>query len=248
MGSFIKAVKDFFKINIADIFIPPSCHLCEVVLSTHNGLCPKCFLSITMLDENNACDKCAVPFTGVSEDNRICGKCISDPPLFTKARSAFVYDHISARLLINLKHFDSTYIARTLAAQMMRVGKDILTPNSLLVPVPLSIRKLHYRQYNQSALLAQEITKVTGIKHNNELLLKFKETESQEDLTKEERILNLKGAFKVNPDYQDWVSKFERIIIVDDVLTTGSTANECTKALMKAGAKEVMVLTAARVP
>ena len=159
-------------------------------------------------------------------------------------RSAFVYDDISKNMLLLLKFFDKTSCASTLAKFMVHAGSDIIKEKpDLIIPVPLHYMRLIKRKYNQSALLANEISKLTDIKCDLFSLKRCKNTVPQVKFAGRERIRNIRGAFVVKKPEN---IKGKNIVLIDDVMTTGSTLKECAIALKKAGAKKIYALTAAR--
>jgi ComF family protein len=166
--------------------------------------------------------------------------------LYVQARSALVYDEGSRRFVIKFKHGDGTYLAPPLATMMMRVGQEILANTDILIPVPLHWRRLFWRQYNQATLLSLGLTHQTGILTKTDILKRFRSTPSQGHQNRKERYHNIRGAFRVTSDKAAFI-KGKRLTIIDDVLTTGSTVTECARTLLRAGAKEVRVITLARV-
>jgi len=175
----------------------------------------------------------------------MCGACAKSPPRFARARAVFLYTENSRSLITRLKHSDRTDYAPALAVWMVRAGKDVLDGADLLVPVPLHKRRLIWRTYNQSALLTRHIHKLTGIPARYDILKRVKATPSQGRLSAGARRKNVAGAFFVRLPA---AIANRRVVIVDDVLTTGATLNACARVLLDSGAKQVDALVAGRVP
>ena len=157
-----------------------------------------------------------------------------------------LYDDISRKLILGFKHGDRTYAAKTLAVWMHRAGGEFLENSDAIVPVPLHRWKLFQRRYNQSALLAQQIGIMMGKPVLYYVLRRIRATPPQGHLKRKERQENVKGAFAVVSKHKDSVEG-KPLLLIDDVVTTGATANECAKVQLKAGAKQVHVLTLSRV-
>ena len=232
--------------QIIKIFLPPRCIKCGVVLSDDDGLCPQCFNELNFITAPY-CYKCGYPFEeAVSSKKLICANCAKKHKTpFRLNRSALYYDDISKDLILALKFMDKTENAKTLAKWLCMAGYDIWKEEvDILVPVPLHYKRLIKRRYNQSALLAKELSKLTGIKVDYTSLIKHKATKPQVQFSGHERVKNVRGAFSVKHPEN---IKGQRVVLIDDVMTTGSTLKECALALKKAGAKSVDTLTIARV-
>ncbi|MBQ9035615.1 MAG: ComF family protein [Alphaproteobacteria bacterium] len=234
--------------NIVNLFLPPRCLLCGKILSEHNGLCSQCFQKIQFVSEPH-CVRCGHPFLNESEvfeaEHQLCGNCLREKrPLFKLRRFAFVYDDFSKNLILGFKFMDKTLFAETLANMLRRAGADILAQKpDLLIPVPIHRRRLLERRYNQSALLVKYLSAQTGVKTEYSALMRVRHTIPQVQLSGSARRHNLQHAFAVTNVN---AIKNRKIILVDDVETTGSTLKECAKVLKKAGAKEIYALTLAR--
>ncbi len=172
---------------------------------------------------------------------------IKTVPQFDKARSVFKYNETSGRMITGLKYQDKTPYAKTLAKLMHGKLGELGGQFDVITSVPIHPKKLLKRKYNQSAILANKIGRQLGSKANNLILKKPKDTNPQASLTRDERIKNIKGAYKVNEKFKYQIVG-KNILLVDDVLTTGATASECAKVLKNAGAAKVFVITAARTP
>ena len=234
--------------DILNFLLPPRCMCCGKVLFDENGVCPECFNKITFISAPY-CAHCGLPFSDASAAGKqmLCPACMQEKkPLFRLQRAAIKYDYFSKKTILAFKFMDKTENAKVFAKWLKLAGKDIFNLGAdVLIPVPLHYRRLIKRRYNQSALLAKELSLLTGLKADMLSLCKIKATKPQAKFSnRNSRIKNIKGAFKVkNPEN----IKDKRVVLIDDVFTTGSTARECAKALLNAGAKSVDVLTVAKV-
>ena len=226
-----------------DLLIPLRCVKCGVIVENKEGLCASCWPLISFIAKPY-CACCGLPFDFEIEDGALCGVCNHDRPPYTTARFVFSYTSESKDLILKFKHTDSIGSAPLFATWMARSLEAIQDP--LCIPVPLHWTRLFMRTYNQAALLAREIAKLNGWTYVPSLLLRKRRTPSQGYLSKKERIKNVSGAFKVSETKKMQLSG-KTILLVDDVFTTGATLNACSKTLLKAGAKEVHVLTLGRV-
>ncbi len=228
-----------------DLLLPPLCMACDEPVGGAATMCPSCWNKIQFIGPP-FCAKCGLPFDVPVGDDALCGACLAEAPVFEAARAAMVYDDASRRLVLGFKHGDHTYAAKSLAVSMHRASGDILKNADALVPVPLHRWRLFRRRYNQSALLAQQIAKMTQKPVLLDALRRIRATANQGHLNRKDRKENVKGAFAVPERHKDSVAG-KTIVLIDDVLTTGATANECSRTLLDAGAKEIFVLTLARV-
>lgn len=234
--------------TIANIILPPRCLKCGKILARNNGLCPQCFSEIRFISAP-LCYKCGRPFDTEAAlnfaDKQYCGACMQKKKsLLNIQRSAFIYDDNSKKLILDFKFHDQTAFAETLAGMLYAAGSDIWNEHpDLLIPVPLHRWRLLKRRYNQSALLAGYLSRKTSIKTDYTTLIRQENTIPQVQLTGSARRKNLRHAFCVSKP-QKIIGK--RIVLIDDVSTTGSTLNECAKVLLRAGAAAVYSLTLAR--
>ena len=232
--------------GVLDLLLPPQCPLCEAPVMDAHLLCAACFREITLLSEP-LCRCCGVPMALPEPEPRLCPACTAAPPVFGMARAALRYDAAARRLLLPFKHGDRTDLAPLLAAQMARAGSAPLARADLLVPVPLHRRRLMARGYNQAALLARLIARRVGRSMLADALLRVRATDPLGGLDAPGREAAVAGAFAANPARRARLAG-KRVLLIDDVLTSGATANACARALLAAGAVAVDVLAAARVP
>ncbi len=226
--------------------LPPLCVRCgELALAPH-GLCAACWGKLDFIADPR-CTCCGVPFAfEVPGGENLCGACLMERPLYEKARAPLKYTRESRGLILPFKHSDRTDLAPALAKLMIQEAREFLNDSDLIIPVPLHHFRLFTRRYNQAALLAKEISRLTKIPVALMLLQRHRKTPSQGQLTRAQRLTNLQGAFSVAKN-KTALLKNKKILLIDDVMTTGATANACTRVLLKAGAKTVRVLTLAHV-
>lgn len=228
-----------------DLILPPRCAACGTVTGSQGGLCSACWRKAQFIAAPQ-CQQCGYPFELDFGHDVRCGACLSSPPHYDHARAALAYDDLAAHIIIAFKHGDRTDLAKTLGTWMARVGAPLLAQADWLVPVPLHRKRLFRRRYNQSVLLAQALTGFTTARLASDMILRHRETLSQGHLSPSARRRNVEGAFRIAEHWQDRI-KGQRIVLVDDVMTTGATANALARRLKKDGAEQVDVLTLARV-
>ncbi|MBM3467949.1 MAG: ComF family protein [Alphaproteobacteria bacterium] len=231
--------------TLLNVILPPRCMGCGEILSEHYTLCSVCWKNCTFLTPP-CCVKCGWPFPYTAEKNTLCPSCYRLPPLFVHCRSALAYQEGTRRLILKFKQGDGTYLTPGLGNLMLKAGEDILKQTDMLIPVPLHWSRLFRRQYNQATLLAKYISLQTSIPTLTTLLKRCRSTRKQGHQSRKERYANVRGAFVVLPSKSGLVRN-KRITLIDDVFTTGATLTECTRTLLKAGAKEIRILTLARV-
>jgi ComF family protein len=227
-----------------DALLPPRCLACGAAVDSSGALCAPCFGGFTFIAAP-MCRVCGIPLEVAHDDDLICGGCLRDRPDFNRARAVFVYDATSRGLLLAFKHGDRTDAGVHLARWMRRAGEPLIDACDLIVPVPLHRWRLPWRSYNQAALLANALGKLTGKATVPDALVRTRATASQGHLDRSARRRNVKDAFRVN---RPQAIADKKILLIDDVLTTGATVEACTRALLAAGAQAVDVLVLGRVP
>jgi ComF family protein len=230
--------------SVLDKLLPPRCIGCGAIVEDA-GLCGACWGSLQFLGPP-ACSCCAYPFEYEMPEETLCTACLREHPEFDRARSVFAYDDSSRSLVIEFKHADKTFAAPTLAGMMRRAGADLLDDAGLITPVPLHPRRLFARRYNQAALLATALARQTGAPLSVDLLVRRRHTKPQGRMSATARRRNVQGAFTIRPKDKRRLEG-KRVLLIDDVLTTGATVGECARVLRRAGASAVDVLTLARV-
>jgi ComF family protein len=186
---------------------------------------------------------CGLPFPHPIGEDALCGNCARERPAWDQARAVLRYDKRSRGLVLGLKHGDHTHVARAFGRWMQRAGSEVLTGADLLVPVPLHWTRLFRRRYNQAALLAHAIRAAGGPDVAADWLVRRRRTPVQGHLGPAARERNVRGAFALRPRRS---IAGKRVVIVDDVMTTGATVEECARVLRRAGAASVGVLILAR--
>ncbi|WP_299443772.1 ComF family protein [uncultured Rhodospira sp.] len=233
-----------------DLILPPRCLRCGEVVAGDGALCVACFREATFITPP-LCHRCGVPFGGdwaepVAEEaaGLLCAACARRPPPWHRARAALIYDDGARPLLLAFKHGDRTDAAGALGGWMARAGASLLESADLIIPVPLHRTRLWRRRFNQSALLAAAVARRARRPWAARLLIRAKATPTQGGLGAAGRVENVRGAFRLlRPERVAG----RRILLVDDVLTTGATLAEGARVLRNGGAAAVDVLTLARV-
>ncbi|AIL13193.1 hypothetical protein IM40_06275 [Candidatus Paracaedimonas acanthamoebae] len=231
--------------KILDFILPPQCINCSTRVLQQGGLCADCWEKISFISKP-FCFFCSFPFNIQIEDESVCGPCARKRPLFTRARTAIYYNEASKPMILRFKHADALHITPLFAEWLYQAGQDLFQQAEYLVPIPLHWSRLVYRGYNQAALLSHKLSKKAKIPHLPDLLERNRRTPSQGDLTAKEREKNVSNAFKLKEKYKQLIRN-KHILLIDDVFTSGATVRACTKVLKKSGAKQVDILTLARV-
>lgn len=228
------------------LIFPPQCVACGTVVETPGSLCPDCWNQIQFLD-GPVCAVCGRPFAVDPGAGTVCGTCLARPPAFGRARAVMRYADVSKLPVLALKHADRTELAPALAPWLVRSGRELLETADLIVPVPLFWRRLWRRRYNQAAELARAVSRCSGVPYDPLCLVRRRATPSQGDMpSAKARRRNVRGAFQVPEKYRSAVSG-RRILLVDDVMTTGATLDACARALLRGGAENVDALALALV-
>jgi ComF family protein len=234
--------------SVLDFLVPPHCPCCDQEVSAPGLFCAACFARTGFATEP-CCAVCGVMFGYAAQGgpDGVCPACRAAPPAFSRARAALRYDAQARRLILPFKHADRTEVAGVLAPHMARAGAALLREADLLVPVPLHRRRLFQRRYNQAALLARALTRASGVPSMPDALVRHRATPALGAKSAAERAATLDGAFAVRPRRAAALAG-RRILLIDDVMTSGATANACAAALRAASVADVAVLVAARVP
>lgn len=227
------------------LIFPPRCVSCGGLTDTDHGLCAACWRETAFI-LGAACDKCGAPLPGEAADaGDICDDCLVIERPWARGRAALSYTGTARRLVLQLKHGDRTDLAIPAAHWMARAGAAILSPDSLLVPVPMHWTRFVRRRYNQSALLAQELARLTGIGMVPDALVRNRRTRSLEGQGRDERFRTLDTSIGPHPRRGAALAGRE-VVLVDDVMTSGATLAACAAATLGAGATRICVLVLAR--
>jgi ComF family protein len=228
-----------------DVALPPLCPACRNPIGGERGLCAPCWSKLSFIAPPY-CERLGIPFAYDPGPGILSMQAIADPPAYRRARAAVGYDEIARVLIHALKYGDRLDLAPTLGAWMAQAGAGLLAEADALVPVPLHWRRLWARRFNQSAALSEVISRHSGIAVSYGALRRTRSTAQQVGLTASERATNVQGAFRVPASGRPEVHG-RRLILIDDVLTSGATSDACARALLRAGAAHVDVLVFARV-
>lgn len=232
---------------LVDLVFPPVCLACRRAVETHGALCPACWSRMRFI-ERPFCERLGLPFAqDLGAEGLLSPEAIANPPVYARARAAVCFEDGPARSLVHrLKYHDRMEVAGPMGRWMARAGAELLTEADCLAPVPLHRSRLFTRRFNQAAALAEAVSRECGAPVEALALVRKKRTSPQVGLSKSQRALNLQGAFGVPEDMRDRIAG-KRVVLVDDVITTGATANAAARALRRAGAADVDVLAFARV-
>ncbi len=208
-------------------------------------LCATCWAKLSFIAPP-FCPRLGIPFVYDPGPGLLSMQAIADPPAYQRARAAVRYDEVARTLVHALKYHDRTDLAPSMGRWMARAGRELLEDADLLVPVPLHWRRGWSRRYNQAGTLARAIARHSGVPVARDALRRIRPTEHQVGLSRAERASNVQGAFQVAVDRRPEIQG-RRVILIDDVLTSGATVDACARALLRAHARQVDVLVFARV-
>lgn len=229
--------------QIVDFALPPRCPACGEIVAEPHRFCLACWSELVFLGDP-CCARCGLPFAYGAGEEAECGRCLADPPRFDRLRAAVAYGEVARKVALKLKYSGRPAVAGTLARFMARhleAGEQ-----ALLVPVPLHRWRIWSRGYNQAALIASALSAQCGIAAALDALRRVRATPVLRGLGRRERAEAVRGAFRATAEGKALL-RGRRAILIDDVFTSGATANACAKALKRAGAARVEVLCWARV-
>jgi ComF family protein len=228
-----------------DLALPPLCPSCREPLGDGVGLCAACWSKLSFI-EPPYCARLGIPFLYDPGPGLLSMEAIANPPAYDRARAAVRYDDIARALVVSYKYSDRMDLAPLMGRWMTRAGAELLADADALIPVPLHWRRLWARRFNQSAALAAVIANESDVSVLHRSLKRVRATPQQVGLSKAERADNVQGAFRVPPEEKVNVAG-RRLVLIDDVLTSGATVDTCARALLRAGAAHVDALVFARV-
>jgi ComF family protein len=229
---------------VLDTALPPLCAACRQPVGGGSGLCALCWSKVSFIAPPY-CERLGIPFAYDPGPGILSMEAIADPPAYGRARAAVRFDDVARDLVHALKYGDRLDLATTMGQWMARAGREILGDADALVPVPLHWRRLWARRFNQAAVLAEVISRTSAVPVSH-AVKRVRATAQQVGLSRAERAANVQGAFRV-PAGGEAAVQGRRLVLVDDVLTSGATLDTCTRALLRAGARSVGVLVFARV-
>jgi ComF family protein len=227
-----------------DIALPTLCVACREPVHGE-GVCAKCWAQLSFIAPPY-CPRLGIPFVYDPGPELLSMEAIANPPAYQRARAAVRYDDVARTLVHALKYQDRTDLAPAMGRWMARAGRELLAEADALVPVPLHWKRAWSRRYNQSGALARVIEQQSGVRLAAEALRRVRPTQQQVGLSRAQRASNVQGAFKVADDRKATIQG-RRVILIDDVLTSGATVDACARALLRARAASVDVLVFARV-
>lgn len=226
-----------------DVVYPPTCLACRAAVGAPDALCPACWAAMRFVAAP-LCERTGLPFAADVGARMISPQAAADPPVCARTRCVALFDDGPARRLVHrLKYGDAPELARPMGRWMARAGAELLAEADVVAPVPLHRRRLFLRRFNQAALLAQAIARDAGLPLDVASLARVKATRPQVGMSHDERARNVHGAFRAAPG----AFAGARVLLVDDVATTGATLNACARAALRGGAREVDALVFARV-
>ena len=232
--------------SFLDVLFPPLCLSCRTPVSEPNALCSDCWQDIQFLD-GPMCDCCGLPFEWDPGVATLCAACHANRPVFDQARAVMRYDAKSRGPILALKHADRLDLSIAFGRWLERSGRQLLKETDVILPVPLHAMRLWARRYHQSAELAKTLGREARRPVELGALVRTRRTPSQGTMpSARARRRNMQGAFAVKASHKSAITG-RNVLLVDDVLTTGATVNACARALKRAGAAKVLVLTLARV-
>lgn len=226
--------------HVADFALPPRCAGCGTLVAEDHRFCATCWDSLHFLGPP-WCAGCNVPFAFDRGEGALCAECLQNPPRHAGVRAAVAYGPVARDLALRLKYGGRIAFAETMALRMRRL---VPSDAEVLVPVPLHRWRIWSRGFNQAALIADALAKLSGVPQDRDVLLRKRQTTLLRGLGGRQRALAVAGAFAVvAPDRL----KGRAVVLVDDVYTSGATADACTRVLLRAGARSVTILCWARV-
>jgi ComF family protein len=225
--------------SLLDFALPPRCAGCADIIDEVDGFCADCWLTLDWLG-NSGCERCGMPLEAT--DAAQCGRCLAAPPPLERMRAAVAYGPLSRVIALKLKYGRKVALARTMARFMAPLRGDDAA--AILVPVPLHRRRLWWRGFNQSGLVARQLGRRWGLEVDQHLIRRVRPTPPLKGMNEAQRRGALRGAFEPAAGRR---LDGETVILIDDVLTTGSTAAACAHALRQAGAGRVELISWARV-
>lgn len=234
--------------KMIDTVLPPRCPFTGEIVDSQGKVSAEAWKNLSFITDP-LCHACGFPFefavlSGSIEN--LCAGCLADRPEFSSARAALVYNDASRDFILGFKHGDQTHGVTAMVPWLRNAGAALFAKADLIVPVPLHRWRLLRRRYNQAALIGKAVAKDAGLRVVTDGLIRTRATPTQGHLNARERRKNVSRAFTVPANRIEKI-KGQRVILIDDVYTTGATVRESTKALLRAGAADVCVLTLARV-
>lgn len=225
---------------------PPQCVVCGAMVSSDFGLCGECWRETPFIT-GLVCDTCGLPLQGQDPGHPVfCDDCLSIARPWSKGRAAMLYRDRARDVVLQLKHADRLDLSRPAGMWLLRSAAPLLAPDMLLAPVPLHWLRLLRRRYNQSAVLADALAKLSGLPHCPDLLQRSRNTQSQEGRNRDGRFANVADSIRVHPRRKS-KAEGKHVLLVDDVMTSGATLAAAAEACLAAGAAQISVVVLCRV-
>jgi len=229
--------------KLPEMLVPMTCLTCDAFVEKQGGCCAKCWRELRFISEP-LCPVYGTPFAVDMGEGMLSTEAIANPPPFGRLRAVMLYDVLARKLISSMKYSDRTDLIPWLSNWMKVAGRELLAETDVIIPVPLHKSRLRMRRFNQAGELARRLREKSQFRP--ELLIRHKPTKQQVGLTESERERNMSGAFVV-PEEMKVHLKGQRVLLVDDVYTTGSTVKAATRALKRGGASNIDVLVFAKV-
>jgi len=227
--------------TVADLLIPPACVGCQTPLAEGHVLCAPCWRDVRFI-RAPLCDRLGTPLPyDPGGETVVSARALSEPPDYDRARAVAIHAGVTRRLVLGFKYHDRLDARQLFGRWLMMAGTGLIDAADLVLPVPMHPWRLAARRFNQSAVLAKEIGRLSGLPVHYQVLLRTKRTPQQVTLTGAKRLRNPRGAFQLS-DRGKRLASGRSILLIDDVITTGATVNACARALKAAGAAHVDVL------
>ena len=231
--------------HVVDLAAPSLCLLCAEPVGEPASLCLGCWEQLRQIDDP-VCDALGTPFAYDQGEGSLSAAALANPPPWDRARAAVLFDETSGKLVHALKYLDRQDAGLLMARMMLRAGRKLLAETDVILPVPLHHFRLWQRRFNQSAFLAQHISRASGKPWRSRYLLRCRRTRTQVGLEREERRRNVRNAFALTAEGMAAIGGTS-VLLIDDVRTTGATAEACAAVLKQGGAARVFLLTFALV-
>ena len=229
--------------GLADLIIPPACLACQEPLGAHDAVCASCWSGIDFI-RAPLCDRLGLPMPFDTGGRMISAAAAAAPPTYDRARAVAHYAGAMREMVLAFKYGDTHNAHKLFGRWLTSAGAELVETCDVITPVPMHPRRLLARRFNQAAILARELARTSRCRYRPQLIRRVRQTSAQVGLTRDQRRRNLAGAFQV-PDRQRRHIDGRRILLVDDVITTGSTLNACARSLRRAGATHVDALALA---
>ncbi|MBB6122587.1 ComF family protein [Sphingobium subterraneum] len=230
---------------LVDYALPPRCPGCGAIVQEDHSFCLSCWQGMRLLGAP-CCACCGAPFEWDEGEGALCGPCIESPPAFDSARAVMAYGDVARTVAMRLKYGRRTGLARLMGKHMARLLPEGEDAPRVIIPVPLHRWRLWSRGFNQSALIADDLARRTGLPVDKLVLVRSRPTRPLRQMSPVQRAKTVRGAFSVDPRRSASI-RGRSVVLIDDIHTTGSTAQECVRTLQKAGARSVHLICWARV-